>query len=320
MSAAVRKGRMPSTDDDQREEEIARLIETVGRPIAEKVVRRYVRSESAVTAEDAEDIMATAMMRLVARLRATGGAEEAIEHFPDYAAALTFNAVNDYFRRKYPHRTRLKNRLRYALTHDARLALWAIEEQLAGGLAAWRGSMRARVQPMDVPAAIRAGADRDRPAETLVALFRHAGEPFLLSALIDTLSPLWPATEAPPAASAAGQQSAHAQLEWREILALLWREIRELRPMQRKALLLNLRDAGRSSVLGLLVETGTAAMEDIAEALAMPPAGLAAIWSELPLDDLRIAAMLGLSRQQVISLRKSARERLTRRMSHLRRP
>src|SRR5688572_14114047 len=54
--------------DEQREEEIARLIETVARPVAEKVMRRYVRSDSAVTAEDAEDITATVMMRLVARL------------------------------------------------------------------------------------------------------------------------------------------------------------------------------------------------------------------------------------------------------------
>ena len=38
------------------------------------------------------------------------------------------------------------------------------------------------------------------------------------------------------------------------------------------------------------------------------------IWNELPLDDKRIAALLGLTRQQVINLRKSARERLTRRM------
>jgi RNA polymerase sigma factor (sigma-70 family) len=304
--------------DEQREEEIARLIETVARPVAEKVMRRYVRSDSAVTAEDGEDITATVMMRLVAKLRATGGSGEAIERFSDYAATLAFNAVNDHFRRKYPHRTRLKNRLRYALTRDARLALWTIEEQLAGGLAAWRGSTRARVEPMEVPAAIKAGADRDRPAETLVALFRHAGEPFFLNALIDTLSPLWPVTEAP--AVSAERPTPHSHLEWREVLANLWREIHELRPMQRKALLLNLREAGTVSVLGLLADTGTAAMNDIAEALAMSPAELAAIWNELPLDDLRIAAMLGLSRQQVINLRKSARERLTRRMAHLRRP
>jgi len=35
----------------------------------------------------------------------------------------------------------------------------------------------------------------------------------------------------------------------------------------------------------------------------------------LPLSDLDIAARLGLSRQQIINLRKSARQRLARRMA-----
>ena len=38
----------------------------------------------------------------------------------------------------------------------------------------------------------------------------------------------------------------------------------------------------------------------------------------LPLDDLHIAAYLGATRQQVINLRKTARERLLKRMSVLR--
>src|SRR5688572_24390941 len=55
-SSRYRGAPMPqrrSFPNEQREEEIARLIETVARPVAEKVMRRYVRSDSAVTAEDA---------------------------------------------------------------------------------------------------------------------------------------------------------------------------------------------------------------------------------------------------------------------------
>jgi hypothetical protein len=40
----------------------------------------------------------------------------------------------------------------------------------------------------------------------------------------------------------------------------------------------------------------------------------AAIWNELPLEDARIAELLGLTRQQVINARKSGRERLARRL------
>jgi hypothetical protein len=38
------------------------------------------------------------------------------------------------------------------------------------------------------------------------------------------------------------------------------------------------------------------------------------LWSELPLEEARIAELLQLTRQQVINARKSARNRLTRRL------
>ena len=40
----------------------------------------------------------------------------------------------------------------------------------------------------------------------------------------------------------------------------------------------------------------------------------AEVWKDLPWSDLRIAERLGITRQQVINLRKCARERLARRM------
>jgi hypothetical protein len=46
----------------------------------------------------------------------------------------------------------------------------------------------------------------------------------------------------------------------------------------------------------------------------LPLDEFAAMWNRLPLDDLTIAERLGVNRQRVINLRKSARERLTRRM------
>jgi hypothetical protein len=46
----------------------------------------------------------------------------------------------------------------------------------------------------------------------------------------------------------------------------------------------------------------------------MSAENLAAIWNDLPLEDIRIAELLQLTRQQVINARKSARERLARRL------
>jgi hypothetical protein len=54
-------------------------------------------------------------------------------------------------------------------------------------------------------------------------------------------------------------------------------------------------------------------MRQIADALALPAEELAAIWSRLPISDLEIGKRLKLERQQIINLRKAARQRLARR-------
>jgi len=60
--------------------------------------------------------------------------------------------------------------------------------------------------------------------------------------------------------------------------------------------------------------TGTASLRQLAAALEMSDESFAALWNELPLEDAKIAELLGLTRQQVINARKSGRERLARRL------
>jgi hypothetical protein len=79
-------------------------------------------------------------------------------------------------------------------------------------------------------------------------------------------------------------------------------------------LLLNLRDHEGGNALTLFVLLGIAGIDRLAAAVGMSANELAEIWSELPLGDAAIAARLGVTRQQVINLRKSARERLRRRL------
>ena len=84
---------------------------------------------------------------------------------------------------------------------------------------------------------------------------------------------------------------------------------------QRCALLLNLRDDGGGCALTSLPATGVASIRDIARVMEMAADTLAGLWKRLPLSDLEISTLLGVSRQQVINLRKSARDRLGRRLS-----
>ncbi len=107
------------------------------------------------------------------------------------------------------------------------------------------------------------------------------------------------------------------ELLGREYLRRLWDEVCQLPVRQRVALLLNLRDEQGRGVAVLLPLTGTASIRAIAEALEIPVAELADLWSTLPHDDARIADRLGVTRQQVINLRKSARDRLVRRLQRV---
>ena len=102
--------------------------------------------------------------------------------------------------------------------------------------------------------------------------------------------------------------------ERRTYLSRLWQEIRQLPPRQAAALILNLRDGQGGNAAALLPLTGIATLREMAGAVGLPPEKLAEIWHLLPLEDSALAGLLGVTRQQVINLRKSARERLARRM------
>lgn len=314
--------RLRRASADEREREIAELIESVARPVAQRVVKHATRFSTVVRTEDVEDLVSTVCLRVLVKLRSVAtSADETIQRLEDYVAIFAFNALNDHLRQRYPQRTRLRNRIRYALSQDPRLALWPSDERLTGGLAQWRGKRASDgtlAVPGDVDARMR---DPDRPGDALAALFGQHGAPVRVDALVDLFAELWQIADGPTAVPPEHIEPAIDpvdRIERRSFLAALWREIVQLRPMQRKALLLNLRDRHTPQVLGLFVVAGIATIDDIANALQMSKTDLEALWHELPLDDLRIAAMLDVTRQQVISLRKSARERLSRRLAHRR--
>jgi DNA-directed RNA polymerase specialized sigma24 family protein len=98
----------------------------------------------------------------------------------------------------------------------------------------------------------------------------------------------------------------------REMLELLWNVIGELPLLQRRALLFYAHDSGGGSVIPLLVFTGVATLEEIGAVVEYDPLALEGLWDRLPLPDLQIAELLGLTRPQVIGLRRAARERLDR--------
>ena len=115
-------------------------------------------------------------------------------------------------------------------------------------------------------------------------------------------------------AAAAGEADTAWRVEKRIFLQRLWEELRQLPRNQRAALLLNLKDAEGRGCVGLFSVTGVATLRQMAEVLEMSADSFAELWNELPIEDSRIAELLGLTRQQVINARKSGRERLKRRL------
>ena len=169
----------------------------------------------------------------------------------------------------------------------------------------------------------RTDAPKAELTELLSAVFRHAGGTVQLDDLLSLVARLQGVRDRVVDMNAIEESEFEneekvstgfaTEVERRSYLRRLWDEITQLPPMQRAALLLNLRDA-HEGVIALFPLAGIASVRQIAVAVRMPAEQFATLWNELPLDDAAIAEMLGVTRQQVINLRKAARARLGRRM------
>jgi hypothetical protein len=317
------------------------LPDTFG-PITESVIKPVVRRKLHVTLssadtrpenQDAMELVAEIQLVLLAELKRRSCQNgEAIKDLPGFASAVASNACYQYLRSRFPVRTRQKNKIRYILSHDASFAVWKDADGCwLSGYSEWKESpeqVRKRV-PAEAEESIhieRGGSDRELYVSLMTALFDQAGGPVPLDDLVQFVMKIRGLREVVEVADVTEElgQSVHrdafrdprpladSMLESVGRLKSLWQEIVKLPPRHRKALLLNLKDPSGDSLIAVLPLSGTAALPDIASALEMSAEELASIWNSLPWDDLRIAGHLGLTRQQVINLRQSARARLAR--------
>lgn len=328
---------LTAADETRARELLGDLLAGTAAPLVWRVLRRQLGGRGGGVAEaDLEDLHAATLLRLQLQLAALReGEREPMASFPNYVAVTAFNAAASFLMAREPERTRLRHRLRYVLRKNSRLALWnAAGQELVCGLAAWRerpvveGARRLAELAATEVASGGGARDARLPAVTLAVLEHHGG-PCRFEELVDALAPALgvrdePHEALPEAAGepergrepepADGAPTALTALESRQVLARLWAEIRELPPLQRSALLLNLRDETGGDMLDALLASGLTDRAELAADLGLGEEELAELLPGLPLEDLRIADRLGLTRQQVINLRKSARLRLARRM------
>lgn len=297
-----------SPDSDQLGELLANRAE----PIIRKVVFHRITDSRA----DAEDVCSDAVLSLLQHLQRHEGVagRPPIENFASYAAATAQHACDQYLRRKNPAVWRLRNRIRYLIEHDDKLAAWRDSQgRWLCGFAIWEGQEQTLQAP---PPSSVVVSESGELRELLFRLFHRTAGPLELSAVVEVARTLQgfraslgehtDDVELPD-----NQPAIDSRFEQRRYAAKLWKEIQDLPVRQRSALLLNV----NNDAVNLLLFTGIARFRELATALDMRPEELASLWSRLPLEDNQIAQRLGGTRQQVINLRMAARKRLANRLA-----
>jgi RNA polymerase sigma factor (sigma-70 family) len=327
--------------DDQGESFLSELITTHLQPVIQVVIRYklHFNIHRSLDRAEFEDIGQDVLVQVLAELRKFREQPEAhpISDVRGLAAVIAHRACARWIRRRFPARHAFKNRLHYLLTKHPDFAVWPDEKRiLMAGFAVWRDRTRAaapeRLTSLSADerlcariASLAASGKQVDAGAILAAVFDRLGGPVefdrLVGALADSANlPDEPAEltdqieNADALTRATGETDLAWQVEKRIFLQRLWEEIRELPRNQRVALLLNLKDSAGRGCIELFPAAGIATVRHVAAALEIGAEDFAALWNDLPLDDARIAELLDLKRQQVINLRKSARERLTRRL------
>jgi hypothetical protein len=291
-------------------------------PLVLRVVTYRMGAHGTAHRSQVEDISSDAMVTFLLHAQAMRGGtlSEPILHFDAFVATLARRACSQYFRRTHPGFYRTRNRVRYLLDKQPDMARWQGEsEEWMCGLVEWSSEKNAR--PLERLSDFDDLARASHPADMLAAIFRRTAAPVLFDDLVAVVARLWNVqdeTEELQEKTVFPHTSGQVdvQLGRREWLQSLWEQIITLPRNQRVALLFNLRCEDGGCGVSLLVATGIASLTRIAEAMELSPEDFAVLWHRLPLNDLEIADILKLTRQQVINLRKCARQRLVRRTGY----
>lgn len=296
-------------------------------PLLVRVVSSRLSTHGSQHRAQSEDITSDAMVAFLLHAEAMrdGRVTDPILNFQAFVATLGRRACSRYFRSAYPGFHRVRNKARYVLDKYPDLARWqdGSEEWLCG-LAAWSPTEKSSgrvTYHLERPTEFDDLSEVKHPADQIAKIFHRVGKPMRINDLVLLLAHLWNVHDEPAELEdddrmASSAAAADVELARREWLRSLWGQIGDLPLNQRIALLLNLRDSDGSCAVSLLVATGVASLTQIAQAVEYSPTDFAVLWRRLPLPDLEIAEILQLTRQQIINLRKCARERLARRMAH----
>ena len=318
---------LTATTDEHADELLSQLIAGHAEPVIKGVIRFKLRfnSHQETQRAEADDIHQDVVLQLVTQLQRFRKLPEThpITDVRGMAAIIAHRTCARWMRRQFPERHALKNRLHYLLTRQRGFAIWDDDNgKSIAGFAVWQQQKKAAVRNLsDVAARLRKA---QQLAETVASIFDYAGGPIEFDELVTAVAAIQGVSDQPVESLADDEDGGFDpatpdrdpawRIEKKMFLQRLWEELTQLPVNQRAALLLNLKDASGFGCITLFPAIGIATIRQLAAALELSAERLAELWNELPIEDARIAELLGLTRQQVINARKSGRERLARRL------
>jgi hypothetical protein len=236
----------------------------VVKDVVEAIVRQKLsvslsRSDSSRENEDALDLVQNVYSELT---QAVQSEDSEIRNLRSYAAVVTYHACAQYFRERYPEHTRLKNKIRYFLSHEPGFAVWETPDGVVFcGYSDWPQDSRApstaaqalNVLPEDMSerlfgrrsyGAVKA-LDAMRFADwsmVLEAIFDNLAGPVELDQIISTLSTLFRVKEDPKESGENGRKAPQfdRRLHHQELMRMLWMILQDFNHRWLMAFLLNL--------------------------------------------------------------------------------
>ena len=327
---------LSEASDEQADELLSQLIANHAEPVIKGVIRFKLRLNSYRETQraEADDIHQEVVLQLLAQLQRFRKLPDVhpISDVRGMAAVIAHRTCARWMRRQFPERHALKNRLHYLLTRQRGFALWDEDGKSVAGFDVWQKEQkpvrtaRHLSELEGLPNHIRT-LKSEKPqelADAVATILNHAGGPIDFDELVSAIAAIQGISDQPIESLADDEGDASMpvapepdqawRMEKRMFLERLWEELQQLPLNQRSALLLNLKDPSGFGCITLFPATGVASVRQLADALEISAEKFAEVWNDLPLEDAKIAELLGLTRQQVINARKSGRERLARRL------
>jgi len=320
---------LTAATDEHADEMLSQVVVEHAEPVIKGVIRFKLRfnSHQEMQRAEASDIHQDVVLQLVSQLQRFRKlpAAHPITDVRGMAAIIAHRTCARWMRRQFPERHALKNRLHYLLTRQRGFALWEDNGKLSAGFAVWQQQKKPGTRNLsdvqNLPAQLRKPQEL---ADTIASIFNYVGGPIEFDELVGAVAAIQGISDQPVASLAEDEETGFEpattepdpawRIEKKMFLQRLWEELKQLPLNQRAALLLNLKDSSGFGSITLFPATGIASIRQLAAALEWNAERLAELWNDLPIEDARIAELLGLTRQQVINARKSGRERLARRL------